>query len=121
MEVSGGEKIQVGFTLTLYATLPRDSPVGKQRNEDFLRRREELRAFLEETVPVDPSLVRTELEPLRSAAVLRPENELRPELAVTWRIFHADQYLKPVTQEERQRLGQVEKQLSGLGLRQGHW
>lgn len=121
VELSGREKVQIGFTLTLYAALPTEKPAGKERDADFLRMREELRAFLQQTVPVDPGLVRAELEPARPAAVLRPENELRPELAVTWRIFHAGEYLKAVTPAERQGMARVEKQLSGLGLRQGHW
>jgi hypothetical protein len=53
--------------------------------------------------------------------VARAENALQPEVSVTFRVFHADQYLKAVTEGERQDLGRAEKRLAELGLRRGHW
>ena len=61
-----------------------------------------------------------QMEPPRTA-VLRPENELRPEISLTWRIFHADQYLKAVSEADRGRLTALEKRLVAMGLKHGHW
>jgi hypothetical protein len=80
-----------------------------------------MRAFLEEQVPPAGDVVRTEWQPPSTEIVLRPQNELKPEVGVTLRIFHADDYMKSVTPGEREGLNRFEKQLLEKGLRQGHW
>jgi hypothetical protein len=71
-------------------------------------------------VPADQRTERAELEPPH-AALLRPENEFKPEVGLTWRIFHANDYLTPVTTGDREHLAQLEKRLLALGLRQRAW
>jgi hypothetical protein len=121
VERRGEERVQIGYALNLFAAFPMAKPAGKDRQEDAQRLRGEMQAFLSELAASDASTARTELEPPRTAAVLRPENELRPEIGLTMRIFHADEYLKAVTAAETEGLGRFAKRLVGMGLRQGHW
>jgi hypothetical protein len=116
----GGERVHLGYTLSLYAELPMDKPPGKERQEAGRLLREEMVAFLREAVPPEKREAAAELETPR-AAVLRPENDLRPEIGLTWRLFHKDEYMKPVSDADRQRLGSLEKRLVQMGLKHGHW
>jgi len=120
VELRGQERVQVGFNLSVYGAVP-SKPAGDERREAARRLKEELRAFLEEAVAGGESVARTEWQPSGMEIVMRPENELRPEVGLTLRIFHADEYLKSVTSEEREGLARFEKRLVGMGLRQGHW
>src|SRR5262245_60972971 len=96
LEPKGHEKIQVGFGLILYGALP-DKPAGPERQDAAVHLMQEMRELIEATFPAGQAVARTEWEPPRLAAVLRPENELKPEVSLTLRIFHADEYLKAVT------------------------
>jgi hypothetical protein len=120
LELRGQERVQVGFGLTLYGALPPDDPPGTRREASH-RLKEEMRAFLEEEITPGDSAARTEWQASGTEIVMRPANELRPEVGVTLRIFHADEYLKAVTAGEREGLSRFEKQLTAKGLRQGHW
>ena len=120
VELRGQERVQVGFNLTLYGAVP-PKPAGQERREAARKVKEELREFLDQVVAGHEHVARTEWQPSGMELVLRPENELRPEVSVTLRIFHPDEYLKSVTAEEREALSRFEKRLAGMGLRQGHW
>jgi hypothetical protein len=119
-EVNKGAKVQVGFTLSLYAAFPVDKPPGPEREEAVRRLREELRALLEDAAPAGERLARAELETPHKA-VMRPANESEPEISLEWRIVHADDYWKPVTDDDRAGLARLEKRLSGMGVKSGHW
>jgi hypothetical protein len=54
------------------------------------------------------------------AAVLRPENEMKPEIALKARVVHEETF-QAVTPDERQRMSAFEKRLAVRGLRSGHW
>jgi len=58
---------------------------------------------------------------MRPAAVLRPENEMQPEVVLTARVFHQDDSFAAVTPEEREGMAPFEKKLVAVGLRAGHW
>ena len=120
VEMRDGEKIQVGFRLTLYAEVPMDTSAVDERQHVALKVREELRELAEAAVPESERGGGLELEPPHTA-LLRPENEFRPEFGFTWEIFHGDDYLTPVTPDDRQDLARLEKRLLGLGLKHGHW
>ena len=120
VESRGGDKVQVGFTFSLYAAIPTDKPLGRERQRAGEQLMEEMRALVQHAAPAETNPAGVSLEPPH-LAVLRPENELRPEVGLTWRAVHPDEYLKTVTAEERGRMGQFEKRLSALGLRHGHW
>ena len=118
VEVRGSEKLQSGFTLSLYAAAPMHKAPGAERQEAGRKLWDELVALAEAAVPAAERTARVELEPPRTA-LLRPENEFKPEVGLTWRIFHAD--LTPVTAEDRERLVGLEKRLAALGLKRGRW
>ena len=120
VELRGSEKLQVGFTLTLYAAVPMEVSPGAERQQAAVKLREELSALAEAAVPETERRARVELEPPHTA-LLRPENEFKPEVGLTWRMFHKDEYLKPVTAEDRESLARLEKRLVALGLKHGHW
>jgi hypothetical protein len=119
VEPRGKDKVQSGFTLTFYAAVPMDKPAGDVRQQAGRQLHEELRALAQAAVPAGERNARVELDPPRTA-VLRPENEFKPEVGLTWRILHADESA-PVTSQDRERLAQLEKRLAALGLKRGRW
>ena len=119
LEMSGGQRGQSGFSLSLYAAAPMEKAAGQERQEAGRQLWEELRSLAEAAVPPGERSARVELEPPR-LAVLRPENELKPEVVLTWRIFRPGAPA-PVTAEDRDRLSLVEKRLAGLGCKRGRW
>jgi hypothetical protein len=121
VEIRGKEKLQVGFTVDLYAALPADKAAGAERIEESRRIWERLRTIVESLTPAEGSTARVEVEPLRTAAYLRPENEMEPEIGLRARVFHGDEYFKAVTPDESKRLTAVERRLKELGLRAEHW
>lgn len=120
VEVKGEAKVQVGFTLSLWAAAPEDQTPGPEQEGAVRKLWEELRDAAEAAVPVVERTAAAELEPPH-AAVLRPENDCKPEVGLTWRLFHRDEYMSPVTGADRDRLAVVEKRLVALGLKQGRW
>ena len=119
LEMRGGEKVQSGFTLSFYAAVPMDKAAGAERQEAGRKLWEELRALAEHAVPAAERTARVEPDPPRTA-VLRPENEFKPEVVLTWRILKAGEPA-PVTPEDRERLAALEKRLAALGLKRGRW
>jgi hypothetical protein len=118
LETRGSDKLQSGFSLTLYAAAPMEKAAGAERQEAGRRLWDELRALAETAVPPAERTARVALDPPH-AALLRPENEFKPEVALTWRIFNPE--LTPVTAEDRERLAGLEKRLAALGLKRGRW
>ena len=118
-ELRGGEKLQVGFALSLYAEAPMDKAPGTERRAAGEALKQELLELVEDAFPKS-DVARAELEPAHTA-VLRPENELKPEVSFTWSIFHKDDYLRPVTADDRESLSGLEKRLTERGLKRGHW
>lgn len=121
VEMRGENKVQVGFTIDLYAGLPMDKAAGAERKEESARIWDRLRSIVESLMPAEPTGARVEIEPRRLAAYLRPENDMAPEIGLRARVFHGDDYFKAVTPDERSRLSAVEHTLAAKGLRAGHW
>jgi len=118
VEAQGSDKLQSGFSLTLYAAAPMEKGPGDERQAAGQKLREELRDLAEAAVPPAERQARVELEPPRTA-VLRPENEFKPEVSLTWRIFRSD--LQPVSAADKDKLAALEKRLAVLGLKRGRW
>ncbi len=119
LEMRTGDKVQSGFTLSLYAAAPMDKAAGAERQEAGRKLWEELRALAEAAVPAAERTARVELDPPRTA-MLRPENEFKPEVGLTWRIFRPGEPVA-ATAEDREALASLEKRLSALGLKRGRW
>jgi hypothetical protein len=111
--------VQSGFTLSLYAAVPMHLPAGAERQAAGRKLWDELKALAEAVVPEAERGARVELDPPHTA-LLRPENEFKPEVGLTWRIFHPGEPT-PVTAEDRDRLAVLEKRLAALGLKRGRW
>ena len=121
VEMRGKEKMQVGFTVDLYAALPLDKAAGPERLEEARRIWERLRTIVESLAPAEGSTARVEIEPFRTAAYLRRETEMKPEINLRARVFHGDAYFKSPTEDERKRLSAVEERLKAKGLRADNW
>jgi hypothetical protein len=121
VEMKGKEKLQVGFTLDLYAAFPTDKPDGAERLEEASRIWQRLKAIVDSLAPQEGEVARVDVEPQRTAAFLRPANDMAPEVGLQARIFHKGDYFAQVTGEERTRLSAVEKRLTAMGVRSGHW
>jgi hypothetical protein len=120
VELRDGVKLQIGFTFSLYAEAPMELAPGAERRAAGEQLKQELLAFAENALTTEERVARAELDPPQTA-VLRPENELKPEVCLSWRIFHKDEYLKPVTDADREGLATFERRLNELGLKRGHW
>jgi hypothetical protein len=121
IEMRGSEKVQVGYAVDLYARLPMERAPGTERREEASRILERLRSIVSSLTPAQGSRARVEIEPPRTAAILRPENEMQPEISLRARLFHGDDYFAAVTDDERARISDVDRKLAALGLRMGHW
>lgn len=121
VEMHEGRKVHVGYTLSLYAAVPMDLPAGEPRQAAMRALFGELKEFAQSLKPQGDSPARVEVDRPRPAAYLRPENDMKPEVALTARIVHSKDYFAPVTTDERARLGSFEQRLTALGLKRGHW
>ena len=120
VEMKEGKKIQVGITLELYARLPMDKPPGPERRAAAAEVLGKLRQIVESLRP-ESGEVRVQVEPPRTAAYLRRETEMEPEVRLSAQIYHAHDYFAPVTEDERARISTLERRLTTLGLKRGHW
>jgi hypothetical protein len=114
-------RVQVGFTVILYASLPLEKGPGEGRRADVATVWQGLREILQTIVPKEGGRVRVEIDAPRSAAIFRPENEMKPEVSLSARLYHGDDYFAEVTADEREGLSALTKRLTGMGLKQGHW
>ena len=121
LERRGGAMIRIGYTLELYASLPMDKTPGTERREEAARILERLREIAESLEPAEESGARVEIEPPRTAAFMRPSNDMQPEVLLSARIFHSDDYFKAVTPDEKDKLALVDKKLTAMGLRRSRW
>ena len=121
IEVRDSVKIQAGFVLSLYARLPMEVPAGEERRAAGGAIWERLHAILTEAIADQGAEnVTLDIEPLRTAAVLRPSNKLQPEIALRASVRHKEAF-QAVNADERQQMSAFEKKLAAAGLRAGHW
>ena len=121
VEMRKNVKMQVGFLVDLYATLPMDKAAGEERIGESKRIWDRLRTMVESLPRAEGSTARVEIEPMRTAAYLRKENEMEPEVLLRARIVHGDEYFKSPTADEGKRMSAVEARLKEMGLRADHW
>jgi len=118
IEVVKGERIQVGFSLILYVAAPMESAPGAQRGEAVAKRWDELKLLAEAIAPAEQRTARVQLEQA-ARVVLRPENEFKPEVGLTFNLFPRGRSMGPVTAEDRERMTQLERRLLAFGVKQG--
>jgi hypothetical protein len=117
-EAVKGERVQVGFSLTLYVAAPLESTSGPDRMQAVGKLWDELKELAADVAPPEE---RTALVQLEQAArvVLRPENEFKPEVGLTFNVFPRASGLAGVTNADRERMAAIEKRLLALGVKQG--
>jgi hypothetical protein len=116
--VRGAERVQVGFSLTLYVAAPMESAPGAQRMEAVGKLWDELKLLAEDIAPEEQRTARVQVEQA-ARVVLRPENEFKPEVGLTFHLFPRGGSLEAVTAADRDRMNQVEKRLLAFGVKQG--
>jgi hypothetical protein len=116
--VRGGERVQVGFSLTLYVAAPLEGGPGAQREQAVGKLWDELKLLAEDVAPPEQRTARVQVEQA-ARVVLRPENEFKPEVGLTFHLFPRGGALAAVTEEDRARMAQVEKRLLAFGVKQG--
>jgi hypothetical protein len=118
VEAVKGERLQVGFALTLYVAAPMESAPGAQRTEAVAKLWDELKALAEDVAPEEQRTARVQLEQA-ARVVLRPENEFKPEVGLTFNLFPRGGSMAAVTNEDRERMTKLEKRLLAFGVKQG--
>jgi hypothetical protein len=113
-----GERVQVGFSLTAYVAAPMEQPPGPQRQAAVRGLWNELKDLADAVAPPEERTARVEIEQA-ARVVLRPENEFKPEVCLTFHLFPRAAALAPVTPEDRARMSQLEKRLLSFGVKQG--
>ena len=121
IEQRKGERIQVGFELTLFARMPADVPPGPEREAAVERLWDRLREIAESLLPLAGADGRIEVDPFEAAARLRPETQFAPEILLSARLFHGADLLVPVEEGDRERLKPLEDRLHELGLKARSW
>ena len=120
IEMKDSAKIAAGFSLNLYARLPMDIPPGEERRKAAAELWQRLRAILQQALEGEGGDAQVDVEPTRTTAVLRPENEMQPEVALRAHVRHKGAF-QAVTADERERMSAFEKKVAAMGLRAGHW
>ena len=117
IELVRGATVRVGFSLTIYVAAPMEEAPG-QRMETVRRLWDELKELAED---VSPEAQRTSRVQLEQAArvVLRPVNEFKPEVGLTFHVLPRGESLASVTLEDRERMTRLEKRLLSFGLKAG--
>jgi hypothetical protein len=110
--------VQVGFALSLYVAAPMESAPGPQRMEAVGRLWDELKLLAEDIAPEEQRTARVQLEQV-ARVVLRPENEFKPEVHLTFNLFPRGDSMAAVKSEDRERMNQLEKRLLAFGVKQG--
>jgi hypothetical protein len=79
---------------------------------------DELKALAEDVAPEEQRTARVQIEQA-ARVVLRPENEFKPEVGLTFNLFPRGGSMAAVTAADRERMNQVEKRLLAFGVKQG--
>jgi hypothetical protein len=116
VEMVKGRQLQVGFTITFYARLPVETPAGPERRTAAAEIREGLRGILDSLALPQGSRARLEVESARTAVVIEPEGRREPEVVLSARVFHGDDYFAAATADEEKRLRDATRQLVEMGL-----
>jgi hypothetical protein len=119
VEYVRGNNVQVGFSVTVYVAAPLESKAGPQREQAVARLWDELKLLAQDVAPEEQRTARVQVEQ-SARVVLRPENEFKPEVHLTFHLFPRGLSMEAVTQADRDRMAQLEKRLQAFGVKQGH-
>jgi hypothetical protein len=118
VEYVRGSNVQVGFSVTLYVAAPLESKAGPGREQAVVKLWDELKLLAQDVAPEEQRTVRVQVEQ-SARVVLRPENEFRPEVNLTFHLFPRGLSMESVTPADRERMAQLEKRLHAFGVKPG--
>ena len=120
IEMIKGRPVQVGLTVILYARFPIKEEEGSRRRTLAGEIQARLREIALTLSPGEGSTARVEVQPPRAAAILSADSAMEPEVSVEARVFHAGDYTKEATRDERDKAASiVRRQLAGAGVMEG--
>ncbi|HVO12763.1 MAG TPA: hypothetical protein VMX54_18605 [Vicinamibacteria bacterium] len=111
------ERVQVGFSLTLYVAAPMEAPAGAERAEAIRRLWGELSEFAQAVAPEDQRTARVDVEQA-ARVVLRPENDFEPQVGLTFHLFPRAAALSAIDDEDQRRMTELKRRLLAFGLKQ---
>ncbi len=112
-----GERVQVGFSLSLYVAAPMEQQPGSRRTEAIRQLWGELTEFAEAVAPEDQRTARVNTEQ-SPRVVLRPENDFEPQVGLTFHLLPRGAALSAITDEDQRRMTELKKRLLSFGLKQ---
>lgn len=121
VELHEGRRIQVGFEFNVFAQFPSTATDPDMRQQAFPLVRAKLEELARRAFPAEGTVARFETQPIETAVRLRPETEFAPEVQLTVRLFHKQEYFQAVAGEDRKRLAPLEAGLKALGLKAKAW
>ncbi len=113
-----GDKVQVGFSVTVSVAARLESKAGPQRQQAVGKLWDELKLLADDVAPPEQRTARVQVEQ-SARVVLRPENEYKPEVNLTFHVSPRGLSMEAVTQAGRDRMAQPEKHLHAFGVKQG--
>ena len=117
LESHGGQRVQTGFEVNLFAQLPTGTPA--QRSAALPDLYSHLRQMLESMVQQEHPEARLEIDAFKHQAKLRPETEFAPEVQLSARIVRRHESFENVPDGTRDKLKGFEERLRALGLQAG--
>jgi hypothetical protein len=112
-----GREVQIGFTISLSARLPLEKPAGLERQAAAAEIRRRLRDIVDSLVLPEGSGAQVEVDAPRAAVVFGPGRS-DPDIILSARIYHRNDYFMEVTLDEETRLRRVTRQLAEWGLQE---
>lgn len=122
IEMVGGHRSQIGFTLQMFASVPMELPPGDERRKAGAEILAKLKSLLDQAVAesaVGGADARVEIEPDRGV-VMRPDNKMEPEVTLRARVEHSSA-AKPVTAGDKDAMSAFTRKLTAMGLKAGRW
>lgn len=113
-------RVQVGFELQLLAQHAEDVKPSPACPE-CVTLYEKLRAIALFTLPKEHRPSRYELSPFDSAFHMRPESAWVPEILLTIRIIHGNDYFKTIDDCEKKCAAEIQERLRTLGAQPKAW
>lgn len=121
VELHDGRRMQVGFEFNIFAQFPRAATTPEARQAAFPELIAKLQELAHGVFPAEAAVARFEVQPIETAVRLRSESEFEPEVQLTVRVFHRQEYFQAVGEGDRKRLAPLEQRLKALGLKAKAW
>jgi uncharacterized protein YecE (DUF72 family) len=121
VDLHEGRKVQVGFEFSIFAQFPATVTSSDERMVAFPKLRAQLEELAAAVFPAEGPVARFEVAPIETAVRLRSEAEFAPEMLLTVRVFHKQEYFQAVDASARQRLAPLEDRLKAHGLKARAW